>query len=113
MKTEDKFTVIYSFKIIEGKENEFITCWTELTKLIYKYEGSYGSRLHKVNENLFIGYAQWSSKEVFDKSGNNLPETANNFRKQMRDSCSEIKTIHEMYEVQDLLNDKRYTEIEE
>ncbi len=25
MKTDDKFTVIYSFKTIEGKENEFST----------------------------------------------------------------------------------------
>ena len=57
----NKFTVIYSFDIVEGKENEFINSWTELTKLIYKFEGSYGSRLHKVNDSLFIGYAQWPS----------------------------------------------------
>ena len=57
----NKFTVIYSFDIVEGKENEFINCWTELTKLIYKFEGSYGSRLHKENDSLFIGYAQWPS----------------------------------------------------
>jgi len=110
--TNYKFTVIYSFKVIEGREDSFINAWTELTKLIYEYEGSYGSRLHKVDNILFIGYAQWPDKDGWKHSGDKLPETASKLRKQMRESCSEIKTEYEMNVVQDLLNDKRYNEIE-
>ncbi len=103
----EKFTVIYSFKLIEGKENPFIEAWTALTKLIYQYEGSYGSRLHKIDPHHFIGYAQWPDKATWKNSGDNLPESAAEMRKQMRESCSEIKTEFEMVEVVDLLNDKR------
>ena len=112
MNTDNKFTVLYSFKTIEGKEDDFINSWTELTKLIYKYEGSYGSRLHKVDNHLFVGYAQWTDKETWKLSGDKLPEIANEFRKQMRESCSEIKTEYEMNLVQDLLKEKRYIELE-
>lgn len=113
MEANDKLTIIYSFTVVEGKENEFIACWTALTKLIYEYEGSYGSRLHKVNDNLFIGYAQWPDKETYDKSGNNLPEEANSLRLKMRECCSEIKPVYEMVTVKNLLSDKRYNDIEE
>lgn len=105
----DKFTVIYSFKVVEGKEKDFIKSWAELTKLIYEFEGSYGSRLHKVNSTLFIGYAQWPSKEVYDRSGNNLPQSANKFREQMRECCSEIKTEFELSSVVlDFLKDEQH-----
>jgi hypothetical protein len=48
-----------------------------------------------------------------DKSGNNFPESANNLRLNMRECCSEIKTVFEMLTVQDLLNEKRFIELEE
>jgi hypothetical protein len=109
MKTPDKFTVIYSFKVVDGKDKDFINSWAELTKLIYEFEGSYGSRLHKVNSKLFIGYAQWPSKEIYDQSGNKLPESANKFREQMRECCSEIKTEFELSSiVLDLLKDEQH-----
>ena len=105
----DKFSIIYSFEIHENKQEEFIHCWTELTNLIYKFEGSYGSRLHQVNENLFIAYAQWPDKKTFDQSGNKLPESANDLRKKMRECCSEIKQEFELKTiVVDLLKDKLF-----
>ena|SRR5690606_12884524 len=109
MEISNKFTLIYSFKIVDGKEKDFIHCWTELTKLIYEFEGSYGSRLHKVDDKLFIAYAQWPNKETFNKAGNNLPETATEFRQQMRECCSEIKTEFELSSVvKDLLKEEQY-----
>jgi len=105
----DKFSIIYSFNIHENKQDEFIHCWTELTNLIYKFEGSYGSRLHQVNENLFIAYAQWPDKKTFDQSGNKLPESANDLRKKMRECCSEIKKEYELKNiVVDLIKDKTF-----
>ncbi len=111
MKADDKFTVIYSFIIIEGKENDFINAWSELTRLIYRFAGSYGSRLHKADKQLFIGYAQWTDKETWEHSGNKFPETAHDFQKQMRECCSEIKTEYEMNVVSDLLNEKKYIDV--
>lgn len=50
MKTNENFTVVYYFKIIKGKENDFTNVWEELTKRIYKYEGSYDQQQHEVNK---------------------------------------------------------------
>lgn len=108
MQADNRFSVIYSFSIIEGKEKDFVAAWTALTHLIYEFEGSYGSRLHKASGQLYIGYAQWPDRASWERSGNKLPEAANEFRKQMRESCSEINTEHEMMVVEDLLQEKRH-----
>jgi len=109
MKASEKLTFIYSFAVHEGKETDFVLCWTKLTKLIYEFEGSYGSRLHKVNDQLFIGYAQWPDRETYDQSGSRLPVLADTFRKQMRECCSEIKTLFELSVVEDLLKEERHS----
>ncbi len=44
------FAVIYQFNVKENRESEFIGAWKQLTQLIYDYEGSLGSRLHKLND---------------------------------------------------------------
>lgn len=108
MKTDNKFTIIYVFKVKEGKEKEFINSWTELTKLIYRFAGSNGSRLHQSDKQLYIGYAQWENKETWQHSSDKLPEAANEFRKKMHACCSEIKSLYEMNVIQDLLNEKTY-----
>lgn len=104
------FTVIYSFALHEGKSAEFIHAWSEMTKLIYQYEGSYGSRLHRASDTLFIGYAQWPSREVWEQSGENLPESAHELRAAMRACCTEINTEHELTVVSDLLHDALFSE---
>lgn len=105
---ENRFSVLYSFYLNDGKEIEFIDTWTKLTKLIYKHEGSYGSRLHKVNDQLYIGYAQWPNKSVWEQSGDHLPEDAAGLRQQMRACCNEIKTEYELEVVVDLIKNERY-----
>lgn len=109
MASTEKFTVIYSFKVLDGREADFINSWTEMTKLIYEFEGSYGSRLHKVNDGLFIAYAQWADKEIYKRSGKKLPERATEVRQQMRQSCSEIKTEYELnFIISDLLKNEQH-----
>ena len=97
------FTVIYSFKVKENQVDEFIIGWEGLTKLIYEFEGSLGSRLHKVGELDYIAYAQWPSKMIFDNAGSNLPESADIFRSKMKNACEQIETLHKMEVVKDLL----------
>ena len=97
------FAAVYYFKTKAGKEDQFITAWEELTKLIYEFENSLGSRIHRKTENEFIAYAQWPDKETWSNSGANLPESANEFRILMKDACSEIRTEHELEMMSDFL----------
>lgn len=62
------FIVIYEFKIKDGAETEFRKSWLTVTKAIYQHCGSFGSRLHQSEvPNIFVGYAQWPSREQWEK----------------------------------------------
>ena len=102
------FAVIYQFKVKENMNSEFIDAWQRLTQLIFKYEGSLGSRLHKLNESVYLAYAQWPNKETWENSGNKLPESAKEAREIMRKCCSQIETLYELDCTEDLLNHKTY-----
>ncbi|MCC6701458.1 MAG: antibiotic biosynthesis monooxygenase [Fluviicola sp.] len=103
------FTVVYSFELKENTTEQFIEAWKSLTELIYEFEGSYGSRLHKVNDCHFVGYAQWPSRMVFEQSGNNLPEAATIYRDQMRGCCIKIEKLLELESVaKDLIQNKQH-----
>lgn len=97
------FVVIYKFTIHPENETVFIKAWHDLTNLIYEFEGSLGSRLHKETENSFIAYAQWPNETKFNNSGNNLPHFADDIRKIMRESCEKVEVLHKMKIVNDLL----------
>lgn len=100
------FIVLYSFEPKPEKEITFLNAWGALTNLIYEYEGSLGSRLHKKESGKYIAYAQWPSKEQFEQSGSNLPEEANLQRDLMRDSCEKIEVLDKFEVVEDLLKHK-------
>lgn len=102
------YIVMYSFKVKANKEEAFLESWRALTKLIYKYEKSLGSRLHKNEPLLYIAYAQWPSKEVFEKAGKNLPEESNACREAMKDSCETIQVLDKFEVIEDLLMQKQH-----
>ncbi len=97
------FAVLYSFTVKPNKQEAFVKAWAELTKLIYKYEGSLGSRLHQKTDTKYIAYAQWPSEAVFKNSGGNLPPSADAVRQTMRDCCEKIEVLHELEMLTDLL----------
>ena len=98
------FCAVYKFEVKEGQSEKFIKGWEGLTKLIYQYEGSLGSRLHLEHRNNYIAYAQWPNKETWKNSGKKLPAEAFTFRELMKDSCVSITTSHELDVVSDLLS---------
>ena len=100
------FIILYRFKVKPNKIDDFKKGWRGLTELIYKHEGSLGSRLHKNNNDDFIAYAQWPSELIFEASGDNLPDVANDFREIMREACDEIEVLHKMIVVEDLLKNE-------
>ena len=104
------YALIYKFKVKKNKESEFIKSWKELTELIYKYEGSLGSRLHKQDDETFIAYAQWPNDVVFNNSGKKLPENVKEIREIMRKACSDIERLFELEVIEDVLKNKTYVQ---
>tara|TARA_R110002049_G_scaffold159908_3_gene324948 strand:- start:671 stop:988 length:318 start_codon:yes stop_codon:yes gene_type:complete len=101
------YIVLYAFKVKPNQEENFIDSWKGLTSLIYKHEGSLGSRLHKKDVLNYIAYAQWPDKKTFDKSGKNLPEEANVYRNKMRSSCEKVEVLEKLEVVEDLTKNKQ------
>lgn len=102
------FVAVYKFNVLVGSQDQFQKAWSELTKLIYQYEGSLGSRLHSAGDGIYIAYAQWPSRSIWENSGSNLPEEGSKWREVMRSVCSKIETIHELEMTEDLLNNQVY-----
>lgn len=100
------FAVIYQFTVKPKHEKLFIQAWKEMTELIYKHEGSLGSRLHKAAENSYIAYAQWPNQETFDGAGKNLPVHSAEIRNRMSEACYKVQTLHKLSIVEDLLQNE-------
>lgn len=103
---ETAFHVIYSFRVNPGMDAEFKASWAGLTRLIYEYEGSLGSKLHKAGPELYIAYARWPDRETWAKSGDKLPVEADALRTQMRAACSKVETLFELEPEEDLLREQ-------
>lgn len=99
------YAVIYSFQTRPGSEDQFVEAWTKLTRLIYENRGSLGSRLHKASEGEYIAYAQWPDKASWQKPWEPMPEAAQAASQQMREACTEIKTLYQLEMETDLLKD--------
>lgn len=97
------FTVIYSFKVKPNREDQFIESWKRLTELIYEFEGSLGSRLHKEDDLKYVAYAQWPNKDRWENFGQNMPDSSKAISKRMKEACNQIKTTHQLDVVIDLL----------
>jgi quinol monooxygenase YgiN len=91
------FIAVYEFEIKDGKQAEFREAWLEVTKVIYKYCGSFGSRLHiSENPNVLVGYAQWPSRELWEKDHDIADKQYQYFRQKMRDCLVKSKTVYEL-----------------
>lgn len=62
------FAVIYRWRIRKGMEEHFQQGWETVTKLLLKEREALGSRLHKAEDGTWYGYAQWPSKQVWERS---------------------------------------------
>ncbi len=95
--------VIIKFKVKANQEKAFVENWEQLTKFIYKYENSLGSRLHKEDDLNYIAYAQWPDKETLHNTNSKLPKEAIEVRKRMRSACEKIEKLFELELTKDLL----------
>lgn len=98
------FVAVYEFHIKEGTENSFKKAWIEVTKSIYKDCGSFGSRLHtSEQQNILVGYAQWPSKEQWEKGHSFTDYLTLESRKIMSDCLIESKTVYKLEVAEDFL----------
>lgn len=56
--------VLYRFRLVPGKEEQFIDGWRRITIGLRERRGGLGSRLHRGDDGLWYAYAQWPSKEA-------------------------------------------------
>jgi quinol monooxygenase YgiN len=100
------FAAVYKFKVKEGKDKAFIDNWKALTQLILQYEGSFGSRLHRSSKGVYIAYALWPDSNTWKNSGENLPTIAEHIRAAMQATCDDIRTLHQMELVEDMIQEQ-------
>ena len=65
---------LYRWRIKSGKEAQFEKSWSYVTDQLREKCGSLGSRLHRGDDGLWYGYAQWPSAEARGKIKLSHPE---------------------------------------
>ena len=59
-----KLVVLYRWRLRPGSEASFIEAWSRVTESLRSRAGSLGSRLHRGNDGIWYGYAQWPNDET-------------------------------------------------
>jgi heme-degrading monooxygenase HmoA len=98
---------LYEIVIKQGSEQKFEKAWADVTDAILRVRGSLGSKLHTTEaQGVYIAYAQWPSKELFDEGiGAKLfTETETNSLNAMKECSVQIKLLHTMKVCDDRLN---------
>ena len=91
------FIAVYEFEIKEGTEALFRKAWLEVTKAIYKKCGSLGSRLHLSDKpNILVGYAQWPSRDQWEKGGELTDALYQKARNEMHNCLVQSKTVYKL-----------------
>ena len=62
------FAVIYRWRIRSGMEERFQQAWEAVTKSLKAERGALGSRLHRAEDGSWIAYAQWPTKDAWERS---------------------------------------------
>ena len=97
------FSVIYTFEVKPGSENDFVKAWSALTQLFKEHAGSGGSRLHKAATGNYVAYPQWPDRQTLEQAAEKLPVEAGSIREKIRESCLSIGTQFELDTVVDLI----------
>ncbi|WP_419535472.1 antibiotic biosynthesis monooxygenase family protein [Endozoicomonas sp.] len=91
------FIAVYEFEIKQGTEAEFRKAWLEVTKVIYQQCGSFGSRLHTSDDpSILVGYAQWPSREQWEKDHELTDAVYLVARQKMKDCLVQSKTVYKL-----------------
>ncbi|HQU85863.1 MAG TPA: hypothetical protein PKY59_22185 [Pyrinomonadaceae bacterium] len=92
---------LYRWRIKNGFEDQFIKAWAEVTEFILKNYDSLGSRLHRGENGIFYGYAQWKSVEQRENAFSQMPEMEANRR--MKEAIEESFPVEVLNPISDFL----------
>jgi hypothetical protein len=62
------YIVVYHWQLRPGCEDTFREGWRRVTRALRAERGSLGSRLHRADDGTWVAYAQWPSREQFERS---------------------------------------------
>ncbi|MCP5023321.1 MAG: antibiotic biosynthesis monooxygenase [bacterium] len=62
------FAVIYRWRLKPGSEELFVHDWRTITLEFLHSQGSLGSRLHHCDDDTWVAYAQWPTREAWEKA---------------------------------------------
>ncbi|MEM9415795.1 MAG: antibiotic biosynthesis monooxygenase family protein [Planctomycetota bacterium] len=96
------FAVIYRWRLHRAREEAFIEAWAQVTHAIRDQCGGLGSRLHRGDDGVWLAYAQWPSRAMWDDASLTDP-ALQRARKQMREAIAETLPDIPLSPVADLL----------
>lgn len=99
------FIALYRWKIKKESEEKFKEGWHRRTLEIYKKCGSLGSRLHKMEDGTWAGYAQWQSKDKW-AAMSEIPVDDVEAKEMMTESIEESLPVLFMEVADDLLQSR-------
>jgi heme-degrading monooxygenase HmoA len=102
-KSPCRFAVIYRWKLKSGAEPAFILAWAAVTRAIREKRGGLGSRLHQAEDGTWLAYAQWPSREDWERSRLAAPADAE-AAEAMKEAIEESFTPILLEPVEDLLS---------
>jgi hypothetical protein len=84
---------LYRWRIKPEKEAQFIESWSEITAYYRENFDSLGSRLHRGDDGIFYGYAQWKSDGQRENAFANSPksEARAKLREAIEESLPEVR----------------------
>ena len=87
------YIYLYRWRINHGKEARFIEGWSEITAFYRENFDSLGSRLHRGDDGIFYGYAQWRFSEDRENAFANSPksEASAKMREAIEESFPEVR----------------------
>ena len=88
------FIVLYRWRVKPESQQQFIEAWSEITNHFRANYDSLGSRLHRGSDDLFYGYAQWTSAEqrenVFAGENAEIRQASLKMREAVEESFPEV-----------------------
>ena len=81
------FAVVYRWRVIPGKEAEFVQAW-EIVTVTLRGGGGLGSRLHRVADGTWLAYAQWPNRHAWETAKVTSPEASAALRR-LQDAIEE------------------------
>lgn len=81
--------VLYRWTVKPGMEEQFRQGWVEGTRAIHKHCGSYGARLHKNADGVYVSYARWPDEETRQACSGKVDHSKDGFP-EMREATEEF-----------------------